>query len=91
MPLGDGDPQEELLGTVPHELDFIGPACGCDLDEMALDIQYKSKDLHYQLEDITGSLLEKALRGIIIIYSYPYSSSRSFSMELTVLATIMLE
>lgn len=64
----DDAPQEELLAGVPHELDFISPVY--DLNEMDLDIQYESKDttsLHYQLKDMTGSLLEKALRGSIQI------------------------
>ncbi len=53
--------QEELFATIPPEIDLVGPVC--DLDEMAYDMHLKSKDFHYQMDNITASLLERALRG----------------------------
>ena len=67
---------EGISGTEPAEdatsdLDLINMelACGdCDLSEMKTDfnVQCKQRDsssLQNQLEEITASLLEKALRG----------------------------
>ena len=57
--------QDELFSVIPQELDFVGPVC--DLDEIAFDLHRKSKDFHCQMDDITGSLLEKALRGNLFL------------------------
>jgi len=61
LTLESASSQEDALADVPQELDMVVPVC--NLDEITHDIHRRSRDFHCQMDSITASLLERALRG----------------------------